>query len=311
MKKTASLVASLIFNETMNNPKPVSNKSLAVITAVIRRWFDPRDYMRTVTYREIENDVEKISLLKLKTPRISRIISKFEKKGVLKRTHDQTQGVGHKTLIRVNQWALRLFLKLGKEKISNTHHEDIITEPPGEENSFLKLDRLVHDDVALPYIGFTVVVHVNYRFTKPTGIQLKALVEEGKKVIGFLRLHLNGEGVLRFNITPSPPREKAWRLKLELYRRDEKGEWRLADSYLSSRHIHTPTIIIQRGGLCKVESFSKTGQFYDVDVLGNWCSCPDYLYNHNHCKHLRAAEKIIETLHGDLTQKESLFVRGG
>jgi len=279
MKQIASLVASLIFNETMNVPKPVSNKDLAVITAVIRRWFDPRDYMRTVTYRELQNEVEKISGLKLTTPRIGRIISKFEEKGVLKRTHDPRQGVGHKTLITVNQWALRLFLKLGKEKISNTLHEGIITEPPGEENCFLKLDRVVHSDVVLPYMGFTVGAHVNYRFSKPTDIRLNVLVEENKKVIGFLMLRLNGEGVLPFSLTPSPPGEKVWKLKLELYQ------------------------------LCKVESFSKPGKFYDVDVLENWCSCPDHLYNHNHCKHLRAMEKIIETLQEDLTQKESLITQ--
>jgi len=65
-------------------------------------------------------------------------------------------------------------------------------------------------------MGFTVGAHVNYRFSKPTDIRLNVLVEENKKVIGFLMLRLNGEGVLPFSLTPSPPGEKVWKLKLEL-----------------------------------------------------------------------------------------------
>jgi len=309
MKKTAGLVATFIFKETMNGSNLPSHEGLAVITAAIRRWFDPREHMRMVTYRELRNDVEKISGLKLTTHGIARIISKFEEKGVLKRTQDPRQGVGCKTLIAINQWALRLLLKLGKEKISDASQEDIVSEPPEEERIFLKLDRVVHAGVALPHTEFKVGVHVNYWFPKPTGVRLDVRVGESRKVAGSLIARLNGESVVEFSLTPTPPTEKLWRLRLELCQQDEKGEWRPADQILSSQQIHTPTIKIHREGACKVESFSEPEKFYDVDVFRNWCSCPDHLYNLNRCKHLRAVEKIMETTQ-DLMEKEPFMTQG-
>jgi uncharacterized Zn finger protein len=59
-----------------------------------------------------------------------------------------------------------------------------------------------------------------------------------------------------------------------------------------------------------VESFSQQGKFYEVDVLRKWCSCPDHLYNLNLCKHLRAVEKIIQTMQEELMEREP-FMRQG
>jgi len=81
---------------------------------------------------------------------------------------------------------------------------------------------------------------------------------------------------------------------VELYYLNEKKEWCRADYYLLGRKIHFPTVrqSASKAGLYEVESFSTEGKFYEVDLFGKKCSCPAYIYQHHHCKHLQIVEKI-------------------
>lgn len=42
--------------------------------------------------------------------------------------------------------------------------------------------------------------------------------------------------------------------------------------------------------LVQVESESIPGEYYDVDLSALTCSCPDYQYRRDICKHIRRAQ---------------------
>ncbi len=292
LKKAASLTAISILNEI--NFEPKSDESIALIIAAIRRWFDPRKYNQNITYRELRNDIEKISGIRLTTQRMSRIVSKFEDKNVLERKHSCTfEG---KTLIGVNEQTLNHF---HYENIQETCPPFSLDEISGDEKPFLKLDSVYNASIMLPQTEFCVYVNVNYRLTKPTDIQLVVQDSESHMVTGSVSVRLNGEDVTSLSLTSKSLGKKLWTPQVQLYSLNDNNEWHLADYYISGRKIFSPEIKTKNSkeGIYEVESFSEEGKFYQVDIIRKRCSCPDYMYNHDLCKHLQVVERI-ETKQG-------------
>jgi hypothetical protein len=297
LKQIASLIASTVFSGIKDDFNSKSNEALAVLTAVLRRWFDPQKYLRSITYRELRNEIEKISGLKLTTHQIAYFVSKFEEKRVLKRIRLPLPSVEGKVLITVNQCVLQQFLDYDTQKTEDLYSHCLTVDFPIEK-SFLKLDIVDNADVMLPETEFTMNINVNYSLPKPTDIRLEVQDIESHVVAGSLTVRLNGEDVASFGLTAKPLGKKVWRPRVDLYRLNEKNDWCHADYYLSNC-IYSPTIKISESkrGVYEVESFSEPGKFYEVNLKQNWCSCPGHLYNSSHCKHLKAVERINESLH--------------
>jgi hypothetical protein len=299
MKKVAGLIASIVFKRTMSDFGSKSDEAFAVLTAVLRRWFDTRKYLRDITYRELRNEIEKISGLKLTTHRIASVISKFEEKKLLKRKRLPLPSVEGKVLITVNQCVLQQLLDYDIKIAEDTYSHCITVEFP-TETPFLKLDIVDNAEVMLPETEFAMNINVNYNLPKPTDIRLEVQDVESHVVAGSLTVHLNGEDVVSFSLTAKPLGRKVWQPRVDLYRLDEKNEWCHADYYLGSC-VYSPTIKISESkrGVYEVESFSEPGRFYEVNLKQNWCSCPDHLYNSSHCKHLKAVERINDSFHSN------------
>jgi hypothetical protein len=296
MKRAASLVASTIFSGTKSDFSSKSNDALTVLTAVLRRWFDPRKHLRIITYRELRNEIEKISGLKLTTYQIANVVSKFEEKGVLKRASLPLPSVEGKVLITVNQCVLQQLLDYDTQKTEDLYPHCITFEFPIEK-PFLKLDIVDNADVILPETEFTMNINVNYSLPRPTDIRLEVQDMENQTVVGSLTVRLKGEDVASFSLTAKPLGKKVWRPRVDLYCLNEKNIWCQVDCYLSNC-FYSPTIKISESkrGVYEVESFSEPGKFYEVNLKQNWCSCPDHLYNSSHCKHLKAVERINVTV---------------
>jgi hypothetical protein len=302
MKKVASLVASTVFSVIKDDFNSKSNEALSILTAVLRRWFDPRKYLKSITYRELRNEIEKISGLKLSTHQIANVVSKFEEKRVLEKTRLPLPSVEGKVLITVNQSVLQQLLDYDTQKTEDLYSHCITVEFPIEK-PFLKLDMVDNADVMLPETEFTMNINVNFSLPKPTDIRLEVQDIESHVVAGSLIVRLNGEDVANFSLTAKPLRKKVWRPRVDLYRLNEKDEWCHADYYLSNC-VYSPTIKISESkrGVYEVESFSEPGKFYEVNLKQNCCSCPDHLYNSSHCKHLKAAERMNDSFHSKSAQ---------
>jgi predicted nucleic acid-binding Zn finger protein len=298
MKKVASLIASTVFSviDVFNSK---SNEALAVLAAVLRRWFDPRKYLRSITYRELRNEIEKISGLKLTTHQIASVVSKFEKKRVLKRIRLPLPCLERKVLITVDQCVLQQLLDYETQKSEDLYSHCFNVEFPVEK-PFLRLDIVDNADVVLPETEYTMNINVNYSLPKPTDIRIEIQDVESHVVASSLIVHLNGEDVASFSLTAKPLGKKVWQPRVDLYRLDEKNEWCHADYYLGNC-VYSPTIEINESkrGVYEVESFSEPGKFYEVNLKQNWCSCPDHLYNSSHCKHLKAVERINDSFHSN------------
>lgn len=48
----------------------------------------------------------------------------------------------------------------------------------------------------------------------------------------------------------------------------------------------------------KVESASKKGKFYNIDIEQPFCNCPDFMFReikkHGKCKHIKAVEEYLD-----------------
>jgi very-short-patch-repair endonuclease len=241
MKKVASLIVNTVFSGIKDDFSSKSDEAFAVLTAVLRRWFDPRKYLRSITYRELRNEIEKISGLKLTTHRMASVVSKFEKNLLLKRKRLPLPCVEGKVLIAVDQSVLQKLLDYDTQKTENLYSHCITVEYPIEP--FLKLDIVDNAEVMLPETVYTMNINVNYKLPKPTDIRLEVQDVESHVVGGSLTVRLNGEDVASFGLTAKPLGKKVWQPRVDLYRLNEKNEWCHADYYLGSC-VYSPTIRI-------------------------------------------------------------------
>jgi hypothetical protein len=284
LKKAARLTAIIMYSRR-NNLTSSSNEDLAVLTAVFRRRFDLRKYVNSVTYRELKNDLEKINGLVFTTNKIAHIVSR------LKIFLNKTKSQDNKILINVNERALEEFRKLENTNWQNPLPE--ITNNIHNEAPFLKLDRISNESIMLPFSDFSFCININYKLSDLTHIRIDVQDLESEEVTCSLTVRLKGEDIASFRLTPHPICREEWIPQVELYSLNDKNEWTLADHLLSQK-VYSPILIISKigDGLYKIQSFSEEGKFYIVDVFKKQCSCPDYVYNHNYCKHLQAIEKF-------------------
>ena len=291
LKQVIALVANIYFEKAKCNNNFKGNEGLIVLTAVLRRWFDPRKKLKILTYRELGNEIEKLGF-KLDKSQLSRVVSKFAETQVLKRTYLRLPGVEGKTLISVNQKVLNQFFDLDKQVI-DSFTQSFKVELPENRTPFLKLDRVETPDIMLLNRDFTLTVNVNYYFPKPTDVRLDVQDAESHVTVSSLTVRLNGEDVKSIALTPEPLEKRAWIPQVQLYCLNGKEEWNLADYYLLGRRIYSPTIKINKNveGLYEVESFSQPRKFYEVDSIRKRCTCPAYTYNH-YCKHLQLIERL-------------------
>lgn len=299
MKRVGLILTALLFEEvrSKNDSKSVSSQEFAVINAVLRRCFDPREYFGTASYMEVRNDVKKLYGLELTENQIGRTVSSVERDGMLERIQDPRSGMGSKTLITPNQRRLRQILDEVRERaIDGRWCREVTSHLPAGKEPFLAIDRVAHSNLALPHMPFTVGVQINYRVPKAIDVLVVVRLEGSQKVLGVSQTRLEGEDLLRCDLEINLPQEPAWRLRVELYR-EREGQWCPVDRYTSRQRIHAPTIKLERPKLWIVQSFSGKEKHYMVDTLIKSCSCPDYTYNRNHyCKHLQAVERIEKSL---------------
>jgi hypothetical protein len=238
----------------------------------------------------LENAVEKSGLNLSKTA-ITRIVSKFTEKKVLRRAHLALHCIEGKTLISLNPEILKHFLELGKSTI-DCYTKSFKVQLPEHKPSFLKLDYVEYPDIMLPHSEFALSVDVNYCFPKPTPVRLELRDAQSHTILRSATITLNGEDVASIPLKLNFPEIQTWIPEVELYCQDDKKEWRLFDHYLAGRRIFAPTIKMSKtaAGLYEVESFTQQGKFYEVDSIGKRCTCPAYVY-HQSCKHLEMIEK--------------------
>jgi len=65
-----------------------------------------------------------------------------------------------------------------------TANNGILSDPPSPKEPFLEIDKVLHDSVALPNLGFTAQISVNYRLPDPTLIWLVAKEKGSFEVLG-------------------------------------------------------------------------------------------------------------------------------
>lgn len=291
LKNVVELFAQTMCFEKNLNANFKSGEGLAVITAVLRRWFDPRRRSKPLTYRELSNEVEKISGLKLSRNRLAQIVAKFEEKQVLKRENRSLLGFEGKTLVALNPSVISEFNNLSKQIGDSLTVKVDLSE---EKMPFLKLDRVDNPRMMLPNAEFSMEVYVNYNLPEPTDIRLEVRDAESHMTSCCVTVHLNGEDVRCIRLYPKPFDKKMWIPQVELYSMNDKNEWCLSDYYLTGQRVFSPIIKANENkeGFYQVESFSEQGKFYDVDFLRKQCTCPDHMYNQKYCKHLQTIEKI-------------------
>ena len=291
LKHVTELVAKIVLDRVSADSKYKGTGGLIVIAAALNRLLDPRNKLKLLTYRALENAIEK-SGLNLSKAALTRIISEFAKKQVLSRTHLPLSCTEGKTLISLNQGVLKQFLELDKSTI-DSYTESFRVQLPEHRASFLKLDNVEYPCIMLPNSWFALSVDVNYCFSKPTPVRIELRDAQSHLTLRSLTLTLNGEDVRSINLKLNSLEIQAWVPQVELFCQDDKKEWHLVDHYLAGRRIFAPMIKMSKtvAGLYEVESFSQPGKFYEVDSIGKRCTCPAYIY-HQSCKHLEMIENI-------------------
>jgi hypothetical protein len=285
LKQVTEVIANIVLDRAISDRNFKANGELIVFSAVLRRWFDSRKKVKILTYRALGNEIEK-SGLRISKVILTKIVTEFEEKQVLKRTN-----IKSKTFISVNQGVLMQFFELDKAYIDG-YTQSFKVELPKNKASFLKLDSVEYPGINLPSCDFTLLAEINYYFPKPTPVRLDLQDAQSHMTLFSLAVRLNGEDVTSVNIKPEIQENRSWIPKVELYCQDDKKEWHLADHYLSNRKIFSPIIRMDKSkyGIYEVESFSEAGKFYKVDITKKQCTCLNYLFNHNYCKHLQAVE---------------------
>ncbi|MCL2287948.1 MAG: SWIM zinc finger family protein [Candidatus Bathyarchaeota archaeon] len=291
LKKNVEVIANIIFDKVITDKESKDKEELLVITAILKRWFDPRKKNGVLTYREINNELEKNGL-KISKNRLVFVVSKLCKNQILDRPRVAMTSVEGKTLFSLNHEVVNRIVALGNQVIEG-YTQQFKVRFSEERVPFLKLDGVNNANVMLPNTDFNMVVNVSYNFPKPTNVRLEVLDKTTHIVTCSLNIRLNGEDVTSFNLNPVFG-EKVWIPQVDLYYLNGKKEWQLADYYLSGRRVYLPTIRknASRADVYEVESFSDEGKFYEVDLIDKKCSCPAYTYHHTYCKHLQIVEKI-------------------
>jgi DNA-binding MarR family transcriptional regulator len=265
--------------------------------------------VRSPTFREVMNDLRKFYGMKVTQRQIANIVRELEENEIVERSRSTERGLGRATVVTLkpNRILQCLFngVKLDREGESaffrqdsdfNEWYEGILSDPPPPKEPFLEIDKVLHDSVALPNLGFTAQISVNYRLPDPTSIWLVAKEKGSFEVLGGTQTILEGEGVsyLTLNMVP-PGNSKVWRFDVELYCM-EGDKWLRVGTYRSRRQIHTPTIRLIKPGVWVVESFTDCGRFYLVEAEARNCTCPAYQYGLRPCKHVLAVDTITKTL---------------
>jgi hypothetical protein len=291
LKHVTHLVANIVFDKIISDSKFKATGGLIVITSALRSWFDHRKKLKPLTYRALENAIEKSGLNLSKTT-LARIVSEFAKKQVLSRTYLPLPCTEGKTLISLNQEVLKHFLRLNKSTI-DSYTQSFKVQMPEHKTPFLKLDNVMYSDIMLPNSEFALSVDVNYYFTKATPVRLELRDAQSHVMLRSCTVTLNGEDVTSIPLKLNSLKIQAWVPQVELYFQDDKKQWHLVDHYLAGRRIFAPTIKMSKTtkGLYEVESFSQPGKFYDVDAITKRCTCSAYIYRQS-CKHLEMIENI-------------------
>lgn len=299
----------------------------AVLYVVARRFFDPREWLRTPTGWEVKNDLDRLldkhGLEKITMRQVYNILDYWEEIGIIRRKKDLRRRKGHQKVFGLNRAKLHLNLSirgielaesvLGKEGGAFFFENPAPTKDrgpfigvmyddpeKGEVKPFLAVDRVVYGeryggsyrDVALPNLGFPVEVFLNYSFPEPTYVGAVATLQGEEEVLGYSIRELEGEGYERIRLELAPPEQGVWRFTLTT---NDMGEAipALEEPPYTSREIHTPEIEILEPDLWGVESSTHQGWFYHLDP-GTGCTCPAYRYDLTRpCKHMDAVKKVI------------------
>lgn len=291
LEQVTYIVANIVVDKIISDGKSKGTGGLVVIAAALRKWFDHRGKLQLLTYRALENAVEKSGLNLSKTA-ITRIVSKFTEKQVLSRAHLPLHCIEGKTLISLNPEILKQFLELGKSTI-DSYTKSFKVQLPEHKTPFLKLDSVEYPDVMLPNSEFALSVDVNYCFPKPTPVRLELRDAQSHITLCSMMVRLNGEDVRSIPLRLNSLEIQAWVPEVELYCQDDKKEWHLVDHYLAGTRIFAPIIKISKtiADLYEVESFTQPGKFYKVNSVEKTCTCPAFVY-HQSCKHLNVIESI-------------------
>jgi len=55
-----------------------------------------------------------------------------------------------------------------------------------------------------------------------------------------------------------------------------------------------PKVVMHENLVFEVESFTRPGQFYTVDLIGETCSCSYFRFRGQKCKHIRYVENFVD-----------------
>jgi hypothetical protein len=291
LTQVTKLVANIVSDKIINDNKFKAAGGLIVIATALDRLLDHRKKLKQSTYRMLENAVEKSGLNLPKTT-LAHIVSELAKKQVVSRTHLPLAYTEGKTLIDLNPEILKQFRELDKSIIAS-YTQSFIVQLPEHKVPFLKLDNVEYPSIMLPNSEFALSVDVNYCFTKPTPVRIELRDAQSHITLRSMMVRLNGEDVRSIPLKLHSLEIQVWVPEVELYCQDDEKEWHLFDRYLAGRPIFAPIIKMKKAvaGLYEVESFTKQGQFYEVDSIGKRCTCPAYTY-HQSCKHLQLIENL-------------------
>jgi hypothetical protein len=80
-------------------PVPCGETRLAVLSVVLRRWFDKSMRVRSPTFREVMNDLRKFYGMKVTQRQIANIVREFEEKEIVERSRSTERGLGRATVV--------------------------------------------------------------------------------------------------------------------------------------------------------------------------------------------------------------------